>query len=344
MRARLAVEGDAARWNGFVDREPSACLYHRWEWGDVFARVYARSPVRLLCEDDDGAVAGVLPLVSMWNPISGRALVSMPYFGHAGVASSSPDAARALVAEAATYAQRHLYASVELRQWHDVALPSVPSRDDKVLMILDLPSTEDALSKALGSKLRSQINRPRKEGMTTRVGGVELVSDFHAVYAENMRDLGSPCHARALFARALEAFHPHGFVVTVEHEGHTVAAGIVFGHRDTLEIPCASSLRSANKLSPNMLLYWEILRTAVNRGYRRFDFGRSSRDAGTYKFKAQWGAKEQPLRYLYLLRTGVEPPRISAANPRLAKIAERWSTLPLGVTNRLGPVLASLLP
>lgn len=344
MKARLAVEGDWARWNGFVDREPSACLYHRWEWGDVLARVYARGAVRFLCEDDDGTVVGVLPLVSMWNPISGRVLVSMPYFGHAGVAASSGEAARVLLAEAATYAQRRAYRSVELRQRHDVGLPELPTRDDKVLMMLELPESEEALSKALGSKLRSQINRPRKEGMTTRLGGVELVDDFQKVYSTNMRDLGSPCHSKRLFAAALEAFDRRGWIVTVEHEGRCVAAGIVFGHRDTLEIPCASSLREANKLSPNMLLYWEILRSAVERGYRYFDFGRSSRDAGTYKFKAQWGAKPETLPYHYLLRTGVEPPRISAANPRLAQVAERWSKLPLELTNNLGPILASLLP
>jgi lipid II:glycine glycyltransferase (peptidoglycan interpeptide bridge formation enzyme) len=43
-----------------------------------------------------------------------------------------------------------------------------------------------------------------------------------------------------------------------------------------------------------MLLYWTMIRDSIERGYKVFDFGRSTPNEGTYNFKKQWGAVEAP--------------------------------------------------
>jgi hypothetical protein len=80
-------------------------------------------------------------------------------------------------------------------------------------------------------------------------------------------------------------------------DGEPAAGGVILCHSRTVSIPWASSLRRLNRWNPNMLLYWSFLEYASNEGYAYFDFGRSTPDEGTYKFKAQWGAKPEPLHW-----------------------------------------------
>ena len=92
-----------------------------------------------------------------------------------------------------------------------------------------------------------------------------------------------------------------------------------------------------------MLLYWETIRTACAEGFDRFDFGRSSRLSGTYRFKRQWGAREEPLFWytIPLTARAGSPPSVSSGAP--LALAQTWRKLPLAVTRRLGPRIRKYL-
>jgi serine/alanine adding enzyme len=217
---------------------------------------------------------------------------------------------------------------VELRHAHPVPARGLPTRDDKVLMRLALPATEDELFKRVGPKMRADIRRPEKEGMTATVGGAELLPEFHAVYAAVMRDLGSPCHSLALFRACFARMPERSFVCVVRYEGRPVGGGYLVGMGDTLEIPCAGTLHAMNRLRPNMLLYWTVLREAIRRGYRAFSFGRSSADSGTFTFKKNWGAEAHPLTYHYLLRPARRCPTCAPTTHVTARSSRPGSTCP----------------
>ena len=86
-----------------------------------------------------------------------------------------------------------------------------------------------------------------------------------------------------------------------------------------------------------MLLYWETIRTACSEGFTRFDFGRSTAGSGTYHFKRQWGAEEQPLFwYTIPIRGSAQPAR--ADDGRIATcLTNAWRHLPLPLTRQIGP-------
>ena len=157
-------------------------------------------------------------------------------------------------------------------------------------MILTLPKSSKELLDGLKSKLRSQIRRPVKAGFTVEVGKSELIDDFYAVFLSNMRDLGSPVHSKRLFMNIFDEFHDKANIFVVRNNGEPLAGSMTIGFQGTLYNPWASSLRRYSKYSPNMLLYWKMLEFACDNGFDVFDFGRSSVDEGTYKFKKQWGA------------------------------------------------------
>lgn len=335
---RLADDTDHARWNGFVDRHPDAQVYHRWEWVSAFRAAYGVTP-RSLIAMDGLVVRAVLPLVRVVGPLGGVSLVSLPWFGHAGVLASDDESFRAVIDATRALMRDEGARRVELRHAHEVPELGLPRRDDKVLMRLGLPDTEEALFKQIGPKARADIRRPEKEGMRASIGGAELLPEFHRVYASVMRDLGSPCHARSLFAACHAALPARSFVCVVRYEGHAVAAGFLSEMNGVMEIPCAGTLHSFNRLRPNMLLYWTVIREAIRRGCRSFSFGRSSVDSGTFTFKKHWGAEAHPLRYDYLLAEGATLPDLRADNPRYRRVIQTWQALPLALTNRLGPAV-----
>jgi serine/alanine adding enzyme len=221
---------------------------------------------------------------------------------------------------------------------------SWPVRTDKVVMELPLESSAEQQWKTLGSKLRAQIRRPEREGAMVEQGGQELLDDFYAVFSRNMRDLGTPVYSRRLFEQVCKRFPGNTELIVVRIGGEPVAAGLLVHHGGTTEIPWASSLREWNRLGANMLLYWRAIRAAIDRQSDTFDFGRSSRDSGTYRFKAQWGAQPSQLYWHYWLPEGANLPSLNPENPRFALAVRTWQRLPLWLANRLGPLLVRKLP
>jgi FemAB-related protein (PEP-CTERM system-associated) len=219
-----------------------------------------------------------------------------------------------------------------------------PMRTDKVIMELALPGSTDELWARFDPKLRAQIRRANKEGVQIVRGRGELLPEFYAVFARNMRDLGTPVYAARFFAAILAAFPQAASIVLCRHRGRAVAGGFLLQHRERLEIPWAASVREYNRFGVNMALYWEALRTAIEASCRVFDFGRSTVDSGTYRFKKQWGASPRPLFWHYWLDAGVALPQLTPGNPKYRLAIAAWQRLPVFVANRLGPALVKHLP
>lgn len=331
------------RWDTYVGGHPTASGYQTTGWRRVIARVYGY-PGHYLYAEQDGQVVGVLPLAHIRTLVTGNVLVSLPFTTYGGISADSPAVAGELL-EAATGLARRLGARrLELRHVEQAPV-ELPSKTHRVTMWLDLPPSEDALWKAFRTELRTDIRRRLKDGLEVRVGGREEVESFYRVFVANMRDLGTPPYAKAFFSTILAEWPGSSWVATCYHRGAPVASGFLLGFRGTLEIPWASSLASAKRLRPNMLLYWECLRHAIGQGFTRFDFGRSAPGGGTFDFKRQWGARAVPLYWQYwLARPGDAVPSRDPGDPRFALAIRAWQRLPLAVTRVLGPRLVRYFP
>jgi FemAB-related protein (PEP-CTERM system-associated) len=332
----------AARWDAFVGAQADATAYHAWRWRDIVTGEFGCSAHYLAATNAAGDWCGVLPLVRLRSRLFGDFLISVPFFNYGGVLAAGADADAALLAAASALAGRLGVSHIEFREQH--LRDGWPVRTDKVAMVLDLAPTVDGQWTALGSKLRAQVRRPEKEGATTRFGGADLVPDFYRVFARNMRDLGTPVYAQSFFRRITEQLPDRARIAVVYLQDRPVAAGFTLRHGDRLEIPWASSLREWNRVGVNMQLYWSVLKDAIESGVRQFDFGRSSVDAGTYKFKAQWGAKPRQLYWHYWLKPGQPMPNLTPNSPKYALAIRAWQRLPVPVANLIGPWIVRRLP
>ncbi len=343
MRTAVA-EQPAPDWDAFVASQPGASIYLRSGWTLLARDAFAHRVFFIEARAAEGGLCGVLPVVQQ-RGLLGNFMTSVAFFNYGGPLATSDEAALALMERAGELARQHGVSFLELR---DVAPRAArwPVRTDKASMILELPSTAEALSKQLGSKLRSQVKRAEREVVEVTRGGIELLDDFYDVFARNMRDLGTPVYPKRFFRMILERFATDTQLLVIRHRGRPAAAGFLVFDGQGAEIPWASCRADAKPLGMNMKLYWELLGTCIVRGCRTFDFGRSTIDSGTYRFKAQWGAKPKQLYWhRWERRPRAQPSSDEAAPGRLRSLAVAvWQKLPLPVANVIGARISPGLP
>jgi FemAB-related protein (PEP-CTERM system-associated) len=343
MTEILLNPGQAA-WDDYAEKNSAATFSHRFAWGESLATAYRVPIFRLAAKrrSGDTALAGILPLILFAAPGRDIRLVSLPYTDAAGIVADDTATGTRLLTAALDLAVDLGAVHIELRQAGSPIL-QVPTTDFpnrwshtphtfKTGLRRPLPESPDKLWYLLPAKVRNQVRKARTCGCTVAIGGPEQVDDFYAVFSENMRDLGSPVHDPELFRMLLGKQTLGPRVIMVSFAARPVAAAIVFTHNATLCNPWASSLRRYRPSCPNMLLYWVMLEFAVEYGCRWFDFGRSSPDAATYRFKRQWGAAMQPLTWHVFSR---QPHTWDPHSETL--VDENWKTLDLSTSRRNGP-------
>jgi FemAB-related protein (PEP-CTERM system-associated) len=342
ISVQVAAPADEPRWLDRLGGHPGLHLAHAPQWTSVLAAAYGHTARTLVAADPEGP-AGVLPVVLLRRPLASGRLVSMPFLDGGGPCARSPEAARALVDRLLEEARAAGVAGVELRTGQPLPL-GAPPRTHKVNMVLPLPATADALWRSFAPKVRNQVRKAERSGLRAVAGGQELLDDFYGVFAENMRDLGSPVHGRDFFAHALAAFGPAARVLLVRRDQITVGGLVSLAFQQTVYVPWASCLRRHAAACPNMLLYWAILERSVAEGARRLDFGRSTRGGGTHQFKRQWGAQEVPLYWYSLAPDGGPAPAPSEEGALARRVGRLWQRLPVAVSRVLGPRIRKHLP
>jgi FemAB-related protein (PEP-CTERM system-associated) len=337
---RIAVIADPGlEWDAFVEAQPAGQLGHASAWARIVRKAYGLTPAYLEARDEQGAIAGILPLVRFRGLSAGLELVSMPFLDSGGVLARDPATERALLDAALDLAREQGASALELRQ---VAADNAnPAEQTRVDLVLALESDEDAQWRALPAKVRNQTRKAESEGLSIAPRNhARLLADFYGPFCRNMRDLGSPVHAERFFSAAAEAFGERlRFIVT--RLGEKPVGGLVaIDFAGAVTVPWASTLREERHRCPNNQIYWEALRWAVERGAREFDFGRSPIGGGTYRFKRGWGAKERPLAWQRLSPQGDRlVPKAAGDSALLQRLSAIWSRLPVPVTVRLGPHL-----
>ena len=347
MTGSIHVEELAAgaepEWDAFVSSHPDASHYHRSGWCAVIRRAFGHSTF-LRAARREGQIVGILPLVRFANPLFGRYLASMPYLNRGGILALSPEAATALVDDAVQILKATRSRSCELR--HERPLrDDLPRRCEKVSMILDVSPGVDALWSSIGPKVRNLVRKAQKAGLQAREGdGQTDLSIFYSLFAETMRDLGTPVYGARFFRELLRAFPDSVRLLIVERNNEPAAAGLCITQGAFTEIHWAASRRSLLPHAPNMLLYWEAISWAARSGLRTFCFGRSTENSGPYHFKKQWGALAVPLAWEYILAPGEALPNLRPENPAFLVARSIWKRFPVPLSKIIGPPIVRHIP
>jgi FemAB-related protein (PEP-CTERM system-associated) len=291
-----------------------------------------------------GTLVGMLPLSLVNSLLFGRYLVSLPYVNWAGIVCESADVAQALIDRAVTLADELDVRHLELRHEAEVQHPALTQRmDTKANMRLKLTGSAQDVWQQLRSVVRTQIRKGQGQGFEVQWGSVELLGDFYEVFAQNMRDLGTPVYGRGLFRSILAQFPGEAELCIVRLAGLPVAAAVAVHGDGITEVPSASVERAYRSTAANSFMYWELIQRAIGRGQRVFDFGRSTIDSGTFAFKKKWGAEPEPAIWQYYRRKG-EVSDIRPDGGKYDRLIQVWKRIPVSVTKIIGPPIVRGIP
>jgi FemAB-related protein (PEP-CTERM system-associated) len=337
LTIRSASEVDASAWDTYVFDHPQGSFFHRYGWKRLIETTYGY-PGHYLLAERDGRTCGLLPLGQVRHLLFGHSLISVPFGVYGGVLADSDEIRRALEDRAMQLAGELGVDHLEMRNER-------PVRDDWLrkdgLYVTFKKSISEDHEQNLGAiprKQRAMVRKGIKAGLVGEPDdGVDHL--YHA-YSESVRNLGTPVFPKAHFRAIREEFGEDVDVVTIRHQGEVVAAVMNYYFRDQVLPFYGGGIAEARALAANDFMYWEVMRRAVERGCRVFDFGRSKVDTGSYRFKKHWGFEPTPLSYEYHLVKAREMPDLNPNNPKYRLFIEAWKRLPVGVSRWIGPWLA----
>ncbi|MFA5792095.1 MAG: GNAT family N-acetyltransferase [Candidatus Paceibacterota bacterium] len=328
-------------WNNFILNHDDASYSHLYEWKKILEESYSLNTKCLGVLNNNDLVA-VLPVSVIKLPFNSSIGCSLPYLGYTGLLKNE---------KCLTYQLDDVFQSIS----KDLKIKSLEVRriDHRVkesetgisTLKLLLPSDSSILWENLNSKVRNQIRKAQKSGLTAE-WGVEQLDQFYNIYAKNMHDLGTPVHSKKFFNKIIFYLKEKVDILCIRKDNKVIASMFLIKFRECLSDPWASSNKEYLSYCPNMLLYWEALKYGCENGFTEFDFGRSHIDAGTYKFKTQWGAKPIPLIYdLYSIDNGKRESTISTYRGKKAALfSYLWKHIPFKITLWLGPKLRKYIP
>jgi FemAB-related protein (PEP-CTERM system-associated) len=336
LGVRAFRPGDERSWDDFILAHPGGTFFHLSGWKRVIERAFRHRTHYLLAERG-GIVTGILPLTHVKSPLFGSSLISNAFAVHGGPIAVDAESLSALENEAARLMGALDVPVLELRDF-SASRTGFVSRSNLYATFrrtLD-PSIEQNL-KSIPRKQRAMVRKSMRNELRSEIDGD--VDRLYRVYAESVRNLGTPVFAKAYFRILKEEFAKWSDIVTVLYNGQAIASVLNFYFRDEVLPFYGGGSRTARSLAANDFLYWEVMRRACERGYRVFDFGRSKIGTGSYAFKCNWGFEPKPLVYQFRLAEGQAMPDLNPLNPKLAGLVAVWKRLPLVVANRLGPLI-----
>jgi FemAB-related protein (PEP-CTERM system-associated) len=333
---RCARDEDASAWDAFVFTASDATFFHRFGWRGIFRDVFHLHPHYLIAESG-GTIAGILPLVHQKSLLFGNALIAAPFCVEGGPVATDIES-RAMLDKAAITLMHALKAqSLEFRSRTASRLSWTVRKDLYATFARDLSSNDEENLRAIPRKQRAVVRKTLEGGLRSHID--DNVDALFRIYSESVRNLGTPVFSKIYFAKLRETFGPDCDIVVIREGAEPLSAVMNFYFRDTVMPYYGGGRPAARRNGANDFLYWEVMRRAADRGYRRFDFGRSKAETGAFAFKKNWGFEPQWLEYEYYLPPGVALPDKNPNNPKYAGLIALWKRLPLPLANFIGPFL-----
>ena len=333
---KLLSLSDYQRWDSYVMASDQASFFQLSAWQKVIQQAFAHKTYYYFCEQD-GEITGVLPLVHIKSLLFGNALISNAFCVYGGIVASNEQAFDVLQNQAQQLARELGVDYLEMRnrrQYH----PDWPHKDLYVTFRKILDVDHDKNMAAIPRKQRAMVRAGMKAGLNSVID--DSVERFYQAYSESVRNLGTPVFPKRYFQVLKEVFAENCEILTVEQDGRLIASVMSFYFKDEVLPYYGGGTALARDVKGNDFMYWEVMRRAVDKGCRVFDFGRSKVGTGSYSFKKHWGFEPEPLYYEIDLVKAEQIPDINPLNPKYRLFIAAWKRLPLPVSQLVGPWLA----
>jgi FemAB-related protein (PEP-CTERM system-associated) len=331
----------AAAADAFVLAQEGSTPFHRPAWMTAVARATANPAHMLAAVAPSGKIIGLLPLHHVRSRLFGQALVSSAFAVDGGVLSADP-AARVALGRAAQRLGVDLGGlSVELRGGVSPGTDWISRSDSHLGFVGPLAADDEAQLLAMQRRHRAEVRKALANPDLRLSHGRDAhhLRVHFRVYAEGVRNLGTPIFPARLFREVLAAFGEDADIMAVYEGDRPVSAVLTLYHRGYVMPYWGGAVADARRLRSNDLLYFRLMGHARTRGCTHLDLGRSKVGSGPVAWKKSLGFEPQPLSY-HLWNGGGVDRDINPNSPKYQRRIDLWKRLPLPVANLLGPVIS----
>jgi len=299
-------------------------------WYNTIQNVYGFIPYYFKAND-----GSVLKMSHIKFPFFKNDLVSGPYISNSDPIINSSQGFNDIIRKVEYFAKKNRIDVVEIKS-------SIPLKLnwklvlDYVTFRIPIYKGADHVFENIHRKVRTAIRKGIKNELYYKIGH-KYIKIFYNIYSKSVKRLGTPVHRIKFYQELINNNDNLNFMIIFNREDIPIST-VMFGiDEDAIYPLVGGGLQEYNGLSHNNFKYWKLIEYACNKGCKLFDFGRSTKNTGTYFFKKRWYAEEVQLYYYYLLKKEKKILNVSSSEYKF--FSKYWSKLPLKFTQVAGPTI-----
>lgn len=339
---KKATSKDFALWDAYVHQHSKGTFFHLFGWTTVITNAFQHKHHYLMATHNE-KVVGLLPLVEQKSLLFGKALISTPFCVYGGAIADNKYIEHLLEMAAYQLGCKLNVDYVELRdrEYKESHAPWV-EHCHHTTFSCPIADTPDEILTSVKRKQRAVIRHSLNNDLTwDNSTNPELCYD---VYAESVRNLGTPVFSKQLFVLLTQVFGEQCETLIVRtDDGTPISSVLSFYYKGEVLPYYGGGTLDARALKSNDYMYYQLMCIAREKGQQRFDFGRSKNASGTYKYKKNWGMQEEQLHYRIALVKSQDMPNLSPNNPKYKYFIALWQKMPLWLSRIVGPYLSKYL-
>ncbi|SER61010.1 FemAB family XrtA/PEP-CTERM system-associated protein [Sphingobium sp. YR768] len=333
------AQADAA--DAFVRAQEHGTPFHRSAWLRAITQATGHRSLLLAALGPSGRIAGLLPLHHVKSRLFGNALVSTAFAVDGGILAQDGQVAHQLAKAAEALARDRGGLPIELRGGMAPGGNWDRREGEHVGFVRPIAADDEAELLAVPRKHRAELRKAlANPALTAETGrSARLLRDHYRVYAESVRNLGTPVFPASLFRAMLDRFGEDADILVVREGERPVSAVFNLYHGGRVMPYWGGGLSDARRLRSNELMYYRLMGHGRARGMTHFDFGRSKAGSGQAAWKKSFGFDPRPLVYHGWPADGAARD-INPGSAKYQRRIELWKKLPLPVANMLGPMIS----
>lgn len=327
-------------WDCFVLNRGT--IFHTISFRQILLQTFGYTCCYHAIVDTKLRICAVIPLVTGRNIGLKQAGVSLPFVNYVDICADSEEALQYAL-RSVEELQRNCHLDyIELRfKEQDINRMGWKKNLQHHTFVLPLAADEDQILALSTASNRNHVRKVYKKDWFTVSFDTKHLQSFYHVYCTRMKQLGSPAPDIQFFLHFFQYLPDNTFLLTVtDKETEAVVGGMLLltsPGNQTLYYPYGANLIEYNNKYLNNFMYWEAVRFGIRQGMKHMDFGRSQTGSGTYKYKQQWGATAEQLKYL--VYDGGKASSGSPDKEKLHVCVELWKQMPRFITDPVGKLL-----
>ncbi len=295
-------------WDEFVEKHRFGTIYHSTAWMKILKRTFNVREM-ILCEYTNDSILSGIPFLLHNNVLRGKRLLSVTSAQACNPLVNSQEQLTALINFLTSFVKKEKLKFVQLRtdEFFDFQIDGYNSiNSDFFTYILDLSVPyEEIKNKYHRSCILKPLNKLDPDQFKlVRSSEEKLLRKFYTNYEMMRKEHGLLPQPFEFFKGMVENLSAENRVDIFHliYNDKVISSVINLKYKNKYTYEYGATNKEFINLHPSHFLIDYSIKTAINSGYKQFDFGRTdTANAGLENFKRRWGGRKSIFKYYHIL-------------------------------------------